>query len=152
MQATVIQSDENVNVRNIVQDQALHRKYKFQALWRLQLMKCLGCCYILGHYTISGQNLLYKIWVDWPAVSTDTLYLKYRKTKKKKKNEKIKTKIFIKTTQNVHMYILLDTDKDFDLLHDRTILSTGRLPHNKQNCNCLDYNQNLVMIPGGAQH
>jgi hypothetical protein len=29
------------------------------------------------------------------------------------------------------MYILLDIDKDCDLLHDRPVLSTGRMPHDK---------------------
>jgi hypothetical protein len=57
----------------------------------------------------------------------------------------------MKRTQNVHVYILLDTDKDCDLLHDRPFLSTGRTPHDKQNRNCLDYSQNLFMSPGGAQ-
>jgi len=49
------------------------------------------------------------------------------------------------------MYISLDRDKDCHLLHDRPILSTGRPPHDKQNSNCLDYNPNLVMSPGGAR-
>jgi len=31
-------------------------------------------------------------------------------------------------------------------------VSTGRTPHDKQNSNCLHYNQNLVMGPGGARH
>jgi len=48
----------------------------------------------------------------------------------------------------VCMYISLDTDKDCDLLHDRPVLSTGRTPHEKQNRNCLDYDQNPVMSPG----
>jgi hypothetical protein len=34
---------------------------------------------------------------------------------------------------------------DCDLLHDRPVLSIGRTPHDKQNRNCLDYSQNLVM-------
>jgi hypothetical protein len=45
----------------------------------------------------------------------------------------------------------LDTDKDCDLLHDRWVLSTGRTPHNKQNWKYLDFNQNMVMSPGGAR-
>jgi len=49
------------------------------------------------------------------------------------------------------MYILLNTDKDCDLLQDRPVLSTGRTPHDKQNRSCLDYNQNLVISPRGAQ-
>jgi hypothetical protein len=49
------------------------------------------------------------------------------------------------------MFILVDTDKDCDLLQDRPVLSTGRIPHDKQNCNCLDNNINLVMSPGEAR-
>jgi len=97
-------------------------------------------------------NLLYKTWADRPSVYMDTLCVKCKKKKKKKnerKNEKIKTKM-LKTPQNVHMYISLDTDKDCDLLHERPVLSTGRTPHDKQNRSCLDHNQNLVMSPGGA--
>jgi len=47
--------------------------------------------------------------------------------------------------------MLLDTDKDCDLLPDRSVLPSGRKPHDKQNLNCLDYSQNLVMSPGEAQ-
>jgi hypothetical protein len=54
-------------------------------------------------------------------------------------------------SQNVHIYVSLDTDKDCDLLHVRPVLSTGRTPHDKQNRNFLDYIQNLVTSPGGAQ-
>jgi hypothetical protein len=53
--------------------------------------------------------------------------------------------------QNVHVYISLNTDKDCDLLHDRPVLSAGRTPNDEQSLNCLDYNQNLVMSPRGAQ-
>jgi hypothetical protein len=50
------------------------------------------------------------------------------------------------------MYVCIaNTDKDCDLLHDRTFLSTGRTAHNKQIRNCLDYSQNLVRSPRGAQ-
>jgi len=60
------------------------------------------------------------------------LYLKCKKEEEwRKERKKIKTKMFIKTSLNVHMYILFDTDKDCVLLHDRPILSTGRMPHNK---------------------
>jgi hypothetical protein len=38
-----------------------------------------------------------------------------------------------------------------DQLEDRTVLDLGRTPHDKQNRNCLDYSQNLVMSPRGAQ-
>jgi len=48
------------------------------------------------------------------------------------------------------MYLLLDIDKDFDLLHDRPVLSTGRTPNDKQNHNHLDYNQNLIIITRGG--
>jgi len=33
--------------------------------------------------------------------------------------------------RNVHIYISLDTDKDYNLLYDRLILTTGRMPHDK---------------------
>jgi len=46
---------------------------------------------------------------------------------------------------------LLDTD-NCQLLYDRPVLLTGRMPCNKQNCNCLDNNQNLIMSAGGAQN
>jgi len=49
------------------------------------------------------------------------------------------------------MYISLDTNKDCDLLHNKPVLSTGRTPNEKQNRNWLDYSQNLVMSPRGAQ-
>jgi hypothetical protein len=41
--------------------------------------------------------------------------------------------------------------RDCDLLHDRPDLSTGRTHHDKQNRNRLNYNQYLVMNPGGAE-
>jgi hypothetical protein len=43
-----------------------------------------------------------------------------------------------------------NTDKDCDLLHDRPVLSMGRTPHDKQNCNCLDYSHHLAVSPEGA--
>jgi len=49
------------------------------------------------------------------------------------------------------MYILLDKDQDSELLHDRPVLSKGRMPHDKHNHNCLDYSQNVIFSPGGAQ-
>jgi len=60
--------------------------------------------------------------------------------------------MFTKTTQNVHMYTLLDTYNDCDLLHDRSVLSIGRTPTDKQN-NCLDHNQiwSRVQSPKRAQ-
>jgi len=48
------------------------------------------------------------------------------------------------------MNLLLDTDKDCDLSHDRPVLSTGRTPPDKQDRKCLDYNQNLIASPGGS--
>jgi len=47
--------------------------------------------------------------------------------------------------------ISLDTDKDRYLLLDRLVLRTGWTPHDKQNRDCLDYNQNVVMSTGGAR-
>jgi hypothetical protein len=52
--------------------------------------------------------------------------------------------------QNVYRYISLDTDKDCDLVQGRPILSTGKMPHDKQNRNCPFYSQTLIMNPGGA--
>jgi hypothetical protein len=70
-----------------------------------------------------------------------------KKTVKKEENLKsVKIK-----AKNLHMYILLTQTRIVThVLHDRPILSTGRMPHDKQNHNCLDYNQNLVMSPGGS--
>jgi hypothetical protein len=65
---------------------------------------------------------------------------------KRSQNKNVK-----KTTQNINMSELLDTDKGRGLLHDRALLSTGRTSSDKQNRNCLDYNQNLVMSPGGVR-
>jgi len=47
---------------------------------------------------------------------------------------------------------IANTDKDCDLLWDIPVLSTGRTPHEKQNRNCIDYNENLVMSTGVARH
>jgi hypothetical protein len=50
------------------------------------------------------------------------------------------------------LYVHIDnTNKYCDLLQDRPAPSTGRTPHDKQNRNCLDCNQNLLMSPGGAR-
>jgi len=50
------------------------------------------------------------------------------------------------------MYVCIaNIDNDYYLLHDRPVLSTGRKPHDKQKLSCLDYSQNLVMSPTGAQ-
>jgi len=74
-------------------------------------------------------------------VYIDTLYLKCKKVK----NKNVKKQ----TTQSVHMCVLFGIDKDCDLLHDRPVLSTGRMPHDKQNRICLDCNRNLVRVPEG---
>jgi hypothetical protein len=45
-----------------------------------------------------------------------------------------------------------DTDKDYELLHDRSVISTKKMSHDKKKkSNCVDHNQNLVMSPKGAQ-
>jgi hypothetical protein len=62
------------------------------------------------------------------------------KTKEERKNVKKCTYVY---TGN--------TDKDCDLLQDTPVLPSGRTPHDKQNRNCLEYSQNLVMSPTGAQ-
>jgi hypothetical protein len=49
------------------------------------------------------------------------------------------------------MYLFIGTEKDCDLLQDRPVLSSGKMPHDRQNHNCLQYNQNLVVSPRGAQ-
>jgi len=36
-------------------------------------------------------------------------------------------------------------------VHDRLFLTSEGTSHEKQNCICLDWNQNLGMSPGGAQ-
>jgi antibiotic biosynthesis monooxygenase (ABM) superfamily enzyme len=41
--------------------------------------------------------------------------------------------------------------KDCALLHDRTVLSTEKTPHDKRRSIWLDQKQNLIMSPGGAQ-
>jgi hypothetical protein len=48
----------------------------------------------------------------------------------------------------MNICISLDTENDCDLLHDTRPLNREVTPG--QNCNCLDYNQNLVMSPGGG--
>jgi len=52
---------------------------------------------------------------------------------------------------NVHAYLIVNRNKECDLLQDRPVLLTGRTPHDKQNRNYLDYSQNMVMSPRGAQ-
>jgi hypothetical protein len=54
--------------------------------------------------------------------------------------------------KNVYTYVYTaKTDKDYDLIHDRPIITDGRTSHDKQTHNCLDYSQNLVMSPRGAE-
>jgi hypothetical protein len=43
---------------------------------------------------------------------------------------------------------IANAHKECDLLHDRSVLSTDRTLHDKQNSNCIDYDQNLIMSPG----
>jgi len=50
--------------------------------------------------------------------------------------------------KQMKMYVWLDKDNDFDVSQDRPVLSTRRTPHDKQNGNCRDYSQNLVMSLG----
>jgi hypothetical protein len=58
--------------------------------------------------------------------------------------------MFIKNLKYTFVYIA-NTDKDCELVLDRPVLSTRKTAYDKQNCNYLDYNQNLVIIPLGAQ-
>jgi hypothetical protein len=39
-------------------------------------------------YASIRHNLLYKIWVDWPGVYTDTWYSKYKRSRRKLKEGK----------------------------------------------------------------
>jgi hypothetical protein len=61
-----------------------------------------------------------------------------------------KTKMLIKY-QNVHMYVLLTHTRTLAYYMTDPFSRQGEWPHDKQNCNCLDYNQNQVMSLGGAQ-
>jgi len=45
------------------------------------------------------------------------------------------------------MYISFDTDKDCDLFIADPVILTGRTAHDKQNRNCPEHSQNLVMNP-----
>jgi len=77
--------------------------------------------------------------------------------KRKKKN--LKQKVFKKpkyslTHTHTHIYIYIyiaNTDKYCDLWHNRPVLPSGGASHRKRKCNCLNYNQNLVMNLRGAQ-
>jgi len=62
-QATVILNHENVNICNIGQGEAQHRKYIRLKLGGGQAYDqsiVLECCYILGQYMSNKNNLLYK--------------------------------------------------------------------------------------------
>jgi hypothetical protein len=62
-QAAVILNRENVNVGNIGQGEAQHRKYKRLKLVTVRhigSINCLDCGYILGQYMSSKHYLLYK--------------------------------------------------------------------------------------------
>jgi len=56
-----------------------------------------------------------------------------------------------KTKKKCTYVYIANTDKDCDLLQDRPILSSGRMLHDKHNCNWLDYSQILIMSPRGSQ-
>jgi hypothetical protein len=45
--------------------------------------------------------------------------------------EEAKTYAGLWSQEEVHMYILLDTGNDCELLHDRTVLWIRRTPHDK---------------------
>jgi hypothetical protein len=77
----------------------------------------------------SKYSLLYKTW---------TADLRRRMLKKRQNEEKLKKN---KKTKFKYVYIA-NTDKDCNLLDDRPVLSLGRMPHDKQNRNYLDYSQN----------
>jgi hypothetical protein len=63
----------------------------------------INCCgYVLRQYTNIRHNVLHKMWADRAGVYTDALYLKCEEDRKE--------------TQNVHVYIQLNTDKDCDLV------------------------------------
>jgi hypothetical protein len=53
--------------------------------------------------------------------------------------------------RSTHVYIV-STDRDCDLLQYRPTFRSGRTPHDKQNRNCPDYSQNLVMSFTGTQY
>jgi hypothetical protein len=61
--------------------------------------------------------------MEFPGISAERKWLVYLH------NEEETNTYITKTTQNVRMYILLDTDKDYDLLCNRPILSTNRTTH-----------------------
>jgi hypothetical protein len=62
---------------------------------------------------------------------------------KKERRKEVKTK-------GAYVYIA-NTDKHCDLLHDRPVLSSRRTPHVRENRNCTDHSQNLVISPRGAE-
>jgi len=56
----------------------------------------------------------------------------------------------IKTYKNCRYGNSANTYKDCDC-YMTPVVPSGRTPHDKRNRNGLDYNQNAVMSPGGAQ-
>jgi len=55
-------------------------------------------------------------------------------------------------SEYTYIFSLKRTDKDYDLLQDRSVLSTGRTFCVKQIHNCLHYSRNPDLSPGQAQH
>jgi hypothetical protein len=72
-----------------------------------------------------------------------------KKKKKKKKKKIVKEKT--ECEENLFYIYITNADKDCDLLQDRPVLPSERTPHDKQNRNCPDYSQNMVMCPRWAQ-
>jgi hypothetical protein len=68
-----------------------------------------------------------------------------KRKKKKIVEEKEQKKTYKKCT---YVYIA-NIDKDCDVLQERHVLLTGRMPHIKKKLHCLDYSQNLIRVPEG---
>jgi len=74
-----------------------------------------------------------------------------KKTKKKKKKI-VKEKIQHGKTCKIKGTYITNTDKDCDLLQERPILPSGKMPRDNNTASVLiNYSQNLVMSPRGAQ-
>jgi hypothetical protein len=67
-----------------------------------------------------------------------------------REKKKTENKNVYKNSKRTYVYIA-DTDINCDLFNDKTVLSSGRTPHEEKNSNSFDYNQNLVISPEGAQ-
>jgi hypothetical protein len=76
-------------------------------------------------YISIRHNLLYIAWADRPGMYMDILYIKY------KKKLKLETYICIYHLTQIKTVTHYMT----------SLFLTGRMPHDKQNCYCLDYNQ-----------